>query len=58
MNMTEIGELDGKIHTNKLIFGQIHPYFGQVQWLMFVGVFLRSSSNLKVHRCKDFLVKI
>ena len=35
-----------------IIFGQIHPYFGQVQRLMFVDVKFRSSSNVNIRRCE------
>ena len=63
MNMTKIGVHDRKIDNNEhkllnmimnFIFGQIHPYFGQVQKLMFVGVNFGSSSNIKVCRWEFF----
>ena len=39
------------------IFGQIHPYFVQVQCLMFIGLNFRSSLKVNVCRCELFLVK-
>ena len=36
------------------IFGQIHPNFGQVQWLMFVQVNFQSCSNVKLPWCEFF----
>ena len=37
-------------------FGHIHQFFGQVQWLMFVGVIFWSCSSVQVHQCEFFLV--
>ena len=37
-------------------FGHIHQFFGQVQWLMFVGVIFRSRSIVHVRRCEFHLV--
>ena len=42
---------------NYSIFGHIHPYFGQVQRLMFVGEKFQSCYNVDVRRCNIFLVK-
>ena len=66
MNMTEVGEHDLKIDndrhkifnmTEKKKFGQIHPYFSQVQRLMFIGEKFWSCSNINVRRCEFFSFK-
>ena len=36
------------------IFGQIHPFFGQVQRLMFIVVKFWSSSYVKIRHCQFF----
>ena len=58
----------GQIHTFMFVvvvifilfstFGQIYPYFGQVQRLMFVGEKFWSCSNINLRWCKKFSVKV